>query len=432
MNYSYSYTDYTETYDSIMKFNKNKIVPIHQWYPFVEGYSREFIQSIIEELPYKPTHCLEPFSGSGTTPVELQYLGVNCTSFEVNPFMHSLSLVKLRTDYTLKGFNESYKSIKNYIHNPREDIFELSSIPEYKSIVERNGLKNWIFNQATMEGILDIKNAINGIRNKKYKSLFMISLASILLEISNVYRNGKCLSYKKNSKSFSRFEVHELFMKKIDAVFLPDIKRLEKSKKSIGKVTSNYKNCIHGDFREKIDKIKDNSIDLVITSPPYLNSRDYTDTYMVELWMLDFIQSYDDLRKLRKKTFKSHVQVVWGNQDSLNIKELDECLTALTEYKEQFWNRHLLDMIKGYFLDMEHLFSNLSKKMVSGGRIYFNVANSAYYGVEIKVDRIVAKIAENNGFKIHEIREARKIKPSSQQKDSIPYLLEVVLVMSKN
>ncbi|MGP3610939.1 hypothetical protein [Anoxybacteroides rupiense] len=431
----YKYSDYTQTYNSIMKFNKNKVIPIHQWYPFVEGYSREFIQSIIEELPYKPTHCLDPFSGSGTTAVELQYLGIICTSFEVNPFMHNLSVTKMRTDYTLKSFQKSYNIIKSSLEQPLDNIDSIVPIPEYKSIVEKKGLKKWIFNKDTMNGILDIKYAISKIRDKKYRNLFNIALASILLEVSNVYRNGKCLSYKhrtkNNYKEYNRTAVHDLYISRINNVFLPDIKNIEKYKAINGKIKSNYKYCILGDFREKIQEIEDDSIDLVITSPPYLNSRDYTDTYMIELWMLDYISSYDELKKLRKNTFRSHVQVKWGNLETLDIEELKDCINKLSKFKDIFWNKDLLEMIKGYFLDMDFLFFNLSKKMKKDSLIYFNVANSAYYGIEIKVDKIVAKIAENNGFKIHEIREARKIKPSSQQKEYIPYLLEVVIVMSK-
>ena len=82
--------DYSSIYDSIMQFNKNKTVSIHQWYPFVEGYSKEFIESILEEIDYIPENVLEPFSGSGTTALELQFKNINCTSFEVSPFMHLL------------------------------------------------------------------------------------------------------------------------------------------------------------------------------------------------------------------------------------------------------------------------------------------------------------------------------------------------------
>ena len=41
--------DYTEIYGPIMKFGQNKNEYIHRWYPFVEGYSREFIENIVAE-----------------------------------------------------------------------------------------------------------------------------------------------------------------------------------------------------------------------------------------------------------------------------------------------------------------------------------------------------------------------------------------------
>jgi hypothetical protein len=63
-------------------------------------------------------------------------------------------------------------------------------------------------------------------------------------------------------------------------------------------------------------------------------------------------------------------------------------------------------------------------------KLFFNVANSAYYGIEIKVDEIVSIIAENHGFTVHEIREARQLRPSGQQKDLIKSLRESVIVMT--
>ena len=46
----YKHVDYYKTYGRIMQFNKNKKEPIHRWYPFVEGYSREFIESILKDI----------------------------------------------------------------------------------------------------------------------------------------------------------------------------------------------------------------------------------------------------------------------------------------------------------------------------------------------------------------------------------------------
>ena len=46
--------DYSHEYGSIMQFGKNKSVYIHRWYPFVEGYSKEFISKIVDE--YRKLH----------------------------------------------------------------------------------------------------------------------------------------------------------------------------------------------------------------------------------------------------------------------------------------------------------------------------------------------------------------------------------------
>lgn len=417
-----------------MQFNKNKNTYIHGWYPFVEGYSKEFIRDIINELPYTPQLCLEPFAGSGTTPVELQKLNIKCASFEVNPFMYNLASTKMRTDYTVHSFNKAYEVVELYLNNPIENIEEVITPPAYGKITEKENLEKWNFNLEVLKGILDVKYAISMLGTKKYQNLFKIALASILLDVSNLYRNGKCLSYKADWKTkvqFTREQVGQLFLSKLRDSILSDIRRLNKYKRDEGKLLSNFELCKFGDCREEIEGLTDGSVDLVITSPPYLNSRDYTDTYMVELWMLDHITDYESLRQLRRKTLRSHVQVKWGELDVLNIEELRIALDNINEHKDKFWNDEIPSMIKGYFEDLDTLFRKLYTKMKDNGRIYFNVANSAYYGVEIKTDQIVAEIARNNGFRVLEIRKARKIKPSVQQKEQIPYLLEVVIVIIK-
>ena len=430
--------NYLDSYGRIMQFNKNKNIYIHGWYPFVEGYSKEFIRSIINEYKDRvgkyPELCLEPFMGSGTTPLELQKLNIDCESFEVSPFMYNLATAKMETSYTVNKFLEYRNNIAKSFENPKENIEELVPLVASKRVVEKEGLTKWNFNKDVMKGILDIKYSIVSINNKKYEKLFTIALASILMEVSNVYRNGKCISYKKNWKEnkLIRKDVHKLYLSRLDNIFLKDIKIINNYKKKNGKLKSNRKRCHFGDVRKNMDKkVEDNSIDLVITSPPYLNSRDYTDTYMIELRVLGYLKSDEEVRKLRKETLRSHVQVKWEKANSLNISELDKCIKELNKHREEFWNPGLVDMVEGYFEDMNILFTNLYKKMKVGGLIYFNVANSAYYNVEIKTDEIVSEIAELNGFKVEEIREARRISPSSQQKDNIEYLRESVIVIAK-
>lgn len=419
--------DYTKRYDRVMMFDQNKSLFIHKWYPFVEGYSKEFINSIIEELDYDPELAFDPFAGSGTTPVELQYQNISCYSSEVSPFMHKLATVKLENGYRTEEFLYNFNRLKEFLNGKSLSIWNLMEPPKAKTFQPKEGLKKWIFDRKVMSGILDIKYGIKEYVESPYKDLFLIALASILLEVSNAYRDGKSLKYKKNwqDKKIQRRDVHEKFLEVLFNKIFPDIDQIENFDQSV----TNKELCLKGDVRERVKDLPDNSLDLVITSPPYLNSRDYTDIYIAELWVLDLVKDYDELRNLRRSTLRSHVQVKHGDVPRIESEHLESAITALELNMKDHWNPELLGMIKGYFADLDTLLCELRKKMKPGKKMFFNVANSAYYGVEIKVDLILAEIVESHGFKVEEIRIARYLKPSSQQKDLIDQLRETVLVL---
>lgn len=423
----YKIIDYTKQYKSIMQFNKNKNVSIHQWYPFVEGYSKEFIQSILDELDYTPTSAIDPFSGSGTTAVELQEKGIKCTSFEVSPFMYLLSSVKINQNYDIAKFCSYVSKIKTNLKTSPQNIREIEKIPFGRTVVKTEKLKKWNFHDDVLDGLLDIKHSIKKIKDEEYRNLFKIALASITLDVSNLFRNGKCLSYKKKwveKNNYKREDIHKIFINRIESIFLEDIKKISDLKKE-----NSETKCIYGDVRESIDMLENNSVDLIITSPPYLNSRDYTDIYMLELKIIDLIQNYEDLLSLRKRTLRSHVQVNYSDLPLLEVFSLKQCIAEIEEKKDEFWNADLLNMIKGYFLDIDFLFSKFKEKMKKGKFIYFNVANSAYFGVEIPVDIIISEIAEKNNLEVIEIRKARDLKTSAQQAKQIKSLRESVIVI---
>lgn len=421
----FKYVDYYQEYGRIMQFNKNKKEPIHRWYPFVEGFSKEFIKSIIDEVNKKDLVCLEPFSGSGTTSLELQHNNIPCYSFEVNPLMYIIAKVKLENDYDLNKVELWH----DFIQTNRAIInADLKTV--FSTLYEGDNKGKWNYDKAVGLAVQKLKTSISLVKEEKYKNLFFVVLSSILLDVSNLYRNGKCLSYKKNWKeiNLSEADVFKKFDDKMDKEIKIDIQSTKKSKQNNRDILFNE------DSRVGIEtKVPDNSIDLVITSPPYLNSRDYTDTYMLELKTLGLTSTYEEVRNLREKTLRSHVQIKWEDNESINNKTLESTLKLLKYCSgdKEIWNSSILDMVRLYFVDMKKIFHVLYKKVKLGGRIYFNVSNSAYFNVMINTLEICAEIAESEGFKVIEIRKARKLKPSPQQKEQIENLLEGVIVMEK-
>ncbi len=422
----YQHTDYFEKYGRIMQFNKNKTEPFHRWYSFVEGYSKEFIQSIIEEMNKDNLVCLEPFSGSGTTALELQNLGIPCYAFEINPLMYLIARVKLENRYEIRRFDYWY----NYIKNKRiKQQVVLNT--KFNTLYQGNGKKKWNYNIEVGIAVEKLKEAIESITEEIYKELFTVALAAILLDVSNLYRNGKCLSYKKNWKErkVSEVDVFTKFDDKVENELRNDIKKLKKG------IKIHNKECLYNlDSRVAIEeRIANNSIDLVITSPPYLNSRDYTDTYMLELKTLGFTKTSEEIKELREKTIRSHVQIKWSDTSTVDNEMLNRTLKELEEAagKTEKWNDSIIDMVRLYFVDIKNIFHVLYSKMKLNGRIFFNVSNSAYFNVLINTLEICASIAEQEGFYVIEIRDARKLKTSPQQQKKVGKLLEGVIVLEK-
>lgn len=414
-----------------MQFNKNKSAPIHRWYPFVEGYSREFIQAIINENKDRDIKCcLEPFSGSATTALELQNLGIKCYSFEINPLMYLIGKVKLETHYDI----EETVNWFNYIKETRSSFVQADLDSVFPTLYESDKRNKWNYDKDVGLAVRKLDLAINTITNPIYKDLFTIALAAILLDVSNLYRNGKCLSYKNNWKNvkLSEEDVFSKFDKKVQDELFADIAASENKRNN--SIQQNKTFLYNRDSRIAInDMVDDNSVDLVITSPPYLNSRDYTDTYMLELKTLGLTKDNSEIQNLRNQTFRSHVQIHWNDDSTIENSLLKSTLAKLKKSAKNcdVWNTSIIDMVRLYFVDMEKLFEELYRKMKIGGKVYFNVSNSAYFNIEIKTLDICASIAEDVGFSVNEIRKARFLKTSPQQKEYVDKLLEGVIVLEK-
>lgn len=423
----YKHTNYFDKYGRIMQFNKNKMEPFHRWYPFVEGYSREFIRSIVREMNRDDLVCLEPFSGSGTTALELQNLGIPCYAFEVNPLMYLIARVKMEDHYQL----EDIDYWNDYIKTQRVKK-QVRLKTRFSTLYQGNGKKKWNYNTEAGVAVEKLRQSIEAISDDIYRDLFKVALASILLDVSNLYRNGKCLSYKRKweERTILEPDVFEEFDNKVINELRNDIETM--SDRVYG--TNNKERLYNLDSRVGInDKIDNESVDLVITSPPYLNSRDYTDTYMLELKTLGFAKSDEEIKALREKTLRSHVQIRWNDKSNVDNVLLKRTLAELEEASKgtEKWNESIIDMVRLYFVDMQSIFRVLYSKMKNAGRVYFNVSNSAYFNVLVETIEICASIAEQEGFSVLEIRDARQLKTSPQQQERVGKLLEGVIVLEK-
>src|SRR5437763_1497904 len=77
-------------------FDENLTQPRHRWYPFKEGFSNQLVSEAINHnaAGKRQVRILDPFAGSGTTPLTSLLKGHNAVGIEVNPFCAFTAKVK--------------------------------------------------------------------------------------------------------------------------------------------------------------------------------------------------------------------------------------------------------------------------------------------------------------------------------------------------
>ncbi len=76
-------------------FRDSSRAPLHSWFPYLEGYSPRFVEGVRYQYLRDAKRILEPFAGSGTTPIVLGQAGVECAYSEANPAMAFIVQTKL-------------------------------------------------------------------------------------------------------------------------------------------------------------------------------------------------------------------------------------------------------------------------------------------------------------------------------------------------
>ncbi|MEH2056296.1 MAG: DNA methyltransferase [Nostoc sp.] len=85
-----------QSLDSSSTFINNMKLPVHRWFRFSAGFSAQWVETIITQAKERgETTVLDPFSGSGTTLLASEKLGVECLGIEAHPFVVRIARAKL-------------------------------------------------------------------------------------------------------------------------------------------------------------------------------------------------------------------------------------------------------------------------------------------------------------------------------------------------
>jgi len=388
-------------YSNITNFMLSKNMPRHRWYYFKEGFSPLLVETAIKENEIKEDDLvIDIFSGSGTVPLVSSLSNVNSIGYEINPFMIFVAKAKM-SNVKSTTFNFYLDKMVAGIKKGKKTALE-----DYSTFCENGENEKWLFNKKVLRGFEGGWEATKEIPYEVAK-IYRLALVSSTMMNSNAVKDGKCLRYKKNWKelSYSKDSLINDFIENC-TIIADDLKNTRILKEAT---------IFKGDVREKLNGSKIKKFKLCITSPPYLNSFDYSDIYRPELFLCKYVTDNNGLGRLRLNTLRSHMQINWELPKNSRFGIINKwCTEELLTRKKLLWNQKIPIMIQAYFEDIEKLLVNLKRKAKENAQLWIVVSTSAYAGIEIPVDLIIADIGTRKGWELVEIKNIRNMRNSTQ------------------
>lgn len=380
-------------------------LPFQRWYRFKEAFAPRAVVDAISKLEVPPSTCVDPFGGSGTTALTAQFLGIRPTTVEVNPFLADLIEAKLQS-YDTQALLASFGQVVDLAAaNKADPVKELSGAP--KTLVAPGVNQRWIYSLAVAERILAYRQAIEALSNPAHARLLRVLLGSTLVTLSNVVISGKGRRYRSGwqNRTVQPASVHRMF----ETAFLNAIEDIVR----FGRRPCSEYDLFRGDSRVALTQAQ--SADFSLFSPPYPNSFDYTDIYNLELWMLGYLKTPEDNRKLREATLRSHVQIKRSFEATSSSPTLDATMVALHARRSEMWDANIPDMVRAYFDDLVAILTELYRIIVPGGSVMMVVGDSRYASVSVDVGTILVELGRGLGFELSNLSSMRSMRSSAQQ-----------------
>ncbi len=377
----------------------------HGFHPYFAKFHPDIPRFIIKLLAKPGMRILDPFCGVGTTLVESIMSNYDCVGIDINPLAILISRVK-----TTRLDAEIMKEIRNvsstinqaYMQKVKKEKDLYSFLNKSPGQIGQSTEKSWIpsipnidkwFKKDVISELSSIIDIINRIDEPKIKDFCNVALSRIIIRVSNQSGESRYVSV---SKEYKIGQATKLFIDHINYM-LAKIDVLNRS--------SAKSRTIQGDTRNSGIEIEDDSLDLLVTSPPYLNSWDYNLYHRFRFFWLGYTSQ--DLKTFYEKEIGPHLRSQRDKEDIVEryTSDMTSCFKlfnrVLKHEKAAIGLVNAPSIVKKEFLDTNDIIIDIAKEFnFKIKKIY----TKAVFGPHIGLDAS----KETRNLKMETIKEKKE------------------------
>ena len=378
---------------------------------------------------------LDPFCGSGTTLLESKISGINSYGIDKNPIARLVSKVKTTTLFLNEStlLTDTVDQLLHKIKNQKN----LVKLENQNDVNLHYNWKFW-FQEETMRELIHIKRIIRDFNFSSSKKInddlvdfFLVSLASSVKKVS--YLDERQIKVKKDLEKVKNgtptpYETFSSISKKNVEMILKLNKKITESSNSTVKII--------GDDARDI-KLKNNSVDVIITSPPYLNAIDYPFAHKHELFILDLITPNDYRPHSREYIGVSERVLLTKMFNELHLTNI----SYVDKYIKNIFSKNPVDanrafIIYQYFTNMMKVMSEIHRVLKNNKYFVLVVGSNTIRNRYVPTHELLKKIAEEEigfttkTFFYHRMKKKKLGIPRNTTANIIPD--DMIMVLQKN
>ena len=372
--------------DALWAFNHCKPSDTGKWTNSYHRYPAKFIPQLVEQLldEYeieKEALVNDPFYGSGTTLVSSLAKGCRVCGTDINKFSFLLSKVKTRPlppTYLAEKVGIFYDKVLHL------ETIE-PSIP--KQHLER--IDYW-FEEENKIKLGKILTLINEEPNNAIREFLLVA-------ISNILKNCSIWLQKSNKPTRDLKkplqEPEKVLKRQLNKMLRGNRAYWNNVSSEVKENFDNYIDIHCGDATQQ--KVADDSVDIIITSSPYVTSYEYADLHQLTTIWLDLT---DDLKEYRKE----FIGTAFKKTENENVKLCSPIANEIVE-KMKTKNKRKASDISIFFADMEKVIAESYRILKKDSLACYVIGNTKLRGVDIFNAEVFIEIMLSVGFSLERI-----------------------------
>ena len=394
--------------DSVAKYGTFKdslSAPVHRWFTYPAGYSYRLVEAKAAEFSLEAGSLIaDPFVGTGTTSLAAKTMGIDSVGVEAHPFVHWVAQTKLDCNHDTDLLRKEAKLISEQA----SDI----CVSGCRESARWPDLVHKCFDDENLDRLYALRTAVLHMRSER-QDFFKLALTAALRDTTSAGAGWPYIAPSKFAERKVRRNALDEFAKRCE-LMADDVE-------SFTEIRSKH-DLVRGDARLLASYTGEAAVDMILTSPPYLNNYDYADRTRMETYFWGLYDSWADITaNVRDKLMMAATTQVRRNQMAETVKmplvksldsavhnELQDAVSRLGELRKKKSGKKSYDlMTAGYFEDMAQVVVEARSALKSGCPFILVLGDSAPYGVHVTTDEIIGRLAVGAGFAHYDIEVIR-------------------------